>query len=76
MPVRAGMRMDAGSVTRKRKAVLIYKAAAHGWDDGGGEDDFYKHGRITTGKGIIKYQRILWLFRNRTDKSTKIIKRS
>ena len=36
------MRMDAGSVTRKRKAVLIYKAAAHGWDDGGGEDDFYK----------------------------------
>lgn len=35
MPVRAGMGMDAGPVTGKCNAVLIYKAAPYGWKDGG-----------------------------------------
>lgn len=38
MPVRAGMGMDVGSVTRKRDGVLVYKAALHGRDNGCGAE--------------------------------------
>lgn len=38
MPIRAGMGMDAGSVTGKRDAVLIYKAALYGRDNGCGAE--------------------------------------
>ena len=38
MPVRAGVGMDAGSVTGKRDAVFIDQAALHGRCDGGGAE--------------------------------------